>query len=95
MVVRRTRIAEARWGREAGAHDRALPWFGVDPEPAAERSHAFGETAQAGAPSRSAPPTPSSLTSTASCPSRWVKATEAFMAEACLAALVSASETTK
>jgi hypothetical protein len=42
-----------------------------------------------------APPTPSSLTSTASRPVSFVTLTEAGVADACLATLVSASETTK
>jgi len=37
------------WAWEAGAHDRALPRFGVDLKPAVDRCHAVGETAQAGA----------------------------------------------
>ena len=62
-------------GMGAGAHDRALPRFRVDLEPAVDRCHAVGETAQAGAPVevRAAH---ASLTSTASRPSRWVSATD-------------------
>ena len=72
-----------------------VPWpLARDAEAASERLHPVGQPSQARSLAASAPPTPSSETSTTSRPSSRARSTRARLAEAYLATFASDSETT-